>query len=559
MKLLLGIILCLMTIPGHSQLTRHIIELTDKNGSNYSFNNPSEYLSPKAIARRTRYNISLDSTDFPVSKVYLDSLAKVPNITILNASRWLNQVLIQTTDAGALLKIQSFPFVKKSSPVASRSLLAQAPSEKFNEVITEITSGSTSRQTITENFFDYGNAFGQIHIHEGEFLHDNGFRGEGMTVAILDGGFKGYLTNPFFDSVRQKNKVLGSWDFVKNETSVNEDHQHGMYCFSIMAANRPGILVGTAPNANYYLFRTEDVATEYPVEEQNWAVAAETADSLGVDLITSSLGYSEFDDPSLNHTYADMNGRTTMITRAADMAVKKGMIVTNSAGNSGASPWKYLIAPADGDSVLAVGAVNVNGEIASFSSFGPSSDGRVKPDIASVGWRTVLSNTSGNATFGSGTSFSNPNIAGLIVCLWQAFPEFRNMEILDAVKKSSSRYTNPDDRTGYGLPNMKAAYAYLEKEKQIKQANKLLGEKYIKVFPVPFSNQFSVLYKSASAGTFSMELIDITGRTLSSQSRSVSANEIYFIEMKQLDRLPAGQYFLRYRDGSRKGTLTLVK
>ena len=559
MKLLPGMIFCLMTLPGYCQLTRHIIELTDKNGSNYSFNNPSAYLSAKAIARRTRYNISVDSTDFPVSKVYLDSLAKVPNITILNASRWLNQVLIQTTDAGALLKIQSFPFVKKSSPVASRSLLAQAPLEKFNEVITEITSGSTSGQNINENFFNYGNAFGQIHIHEGEFLHDNGFRGEGMTVAILDGGFKVYLTNPFFDSVRLKNKVLGSWDFVNNEASVNEDHQHGMYCFSIMAANRPGILVGTAPNANYYLFRTEDVATEYPVEEQNWAVAAETADSLGVDLITSSLGYSEFDDPSLNHTYADMNGRNTMITRAADMAVKKGMIVTNSVGNSGASPWKYLIAPADGDSVLAVGAVNVNGDIASCSSFGPSSDGRVKPDIASVGWRTVLSNTSGNATFGSGTSFSNPNIAGLIVCLWQAFPEFRNMEILDAVKKSSSRYTNPDDRIGYGLPNMKAAYAYLEKEKQIKQANKLLGENYIKVFPVPFSNQFSVLYKSASAGTFSMELIDITGRRLNSQSRSVSANEIYFIEMKQLDRLPAGQYFLRYRDGSRNGTLTLVK
>jgi hypothetical protein len=380
-----------------------------------------------------------------------------------------------------------------------------------------------------------------------------------MTVAILDAGYLSYLTNPAFDSVRQSNRVKGTWDFVKNEASVNEDHPHGMYCFSIMAANRPGVLVGTAPKANYYLFRTEDAATEYPVEEQNWAVAAEVSDSLGVDLITSSLGYYNFDDPSLNHTYADMNGHNTMITRAADMAVKKGMIVTNSAGNSGASAWKYLIAPADGDSVLAVGAVNVSGAIAGFSSYGPSADGRIKPDIASVGWRTVLSNTLGNPVQGSGTSFSNPNIAGLIICLWQAFPEFSNMQILDAVKKSSSRYTNPDDRIGYGIPNMKAAYDYLAEERRLNQARNALGENYIKAYPIPFTNRFTVLYKSAEAGKLSMELIDASGRIISAHSRTVGTSEINFIEMTQLDRLPAGQYFLRYRDGSRKGTLTLVK
>jgi subtilisin family serine protease len=468
-------------------------------------------------------------------------------------------VLIQTTDAGALAKIQSFPFVKKSSPVASRPAFPLEPEDKLNEVITEISSGANYRQSINENYYNYGNAFGQIHIHEGEFLHDNGFRGEGMTVAILDAGFSSYLTSPAFDSVRLNNRVLGTWDFVKNEASVNEDHPHGMYCFSIMASNRPGVLVGTAPKANYYLFRTEEAGTEYPVEEQNWAVAAEVADSLGVDLITSSLGYSTFDDPALNHTYADMNGKNTMITRAADMAVKKGMIVTNSAGNAGASSWKYLIAPADGDSVFAIGAVNVNGQVAGFSSYGPSADGRIKPDIASVGWNTVITNTAGNAVQGSGTSFSNPNIAGLITCLWQAFPEFSNMEILDAVKKHSSRYTNPDDRIGYGIPNMKAAYEYLFKERQIRQAVKVLGENYIKAYPIPFSNQFSVLYKSAESGKLSMELIDVSGRIISAQSKTVGNNEINFIEIKQLDRLPAGQYFLRYRDGARKGTITLVK
>lgn len=559
MKLIPVILLCSISLTGYSQLTRHIIELTDKKSTTYSLNNPSAYLSAKAIARRTRFSISIDSTDLPVSRAYIDSIAKIPNVTILNTSRWLNQVLIQTTDAAALPKIQLLPFVKKSSPAASRPAFPVAPEEKLNEVLTEISSGTNYRQSINENYYNYGNAFGQIHIHEGEFLHDNGFRGEGMTVAILDAGFLSYLTSPSFDSVRLNNRVLGTWDFVKNEASVNEDHPHGMYCFSIMASNRPGVLVGTAPKANYYLFRTEEAATEYPVEEQNWAVAAEVADSLGVDLITSSLGYSTFDDPALNHTYADMNGKNTMITRAADMAVKKGMIVTNSAGNSGSSSWKYLIAPADGDSVFAIGAVNVNGQVASFSSYGPSADGRIKPDIASVGWNTVVTNTVGNAVQGSGTSFSNPNIAGLITCLWQAFPEFNNMEILNAVKKSSSRYTNPDDRIGYGIPNMKEAYDYLFKERQIRQANTILNGNYIKAFPVPFSNRFSVLYTSAAAGKLSMELIDASGRIISAQTRTVGNNEIIFIEMTQLDRLPAGQYFLRYRDGSRNGVITLVK
>lgn len=559
MKFLPAIFFILLALPGKAQLSRHIIELTDKKGTTHSFNLPSAYLSPKAIARRARYNISLDSTDLPVSKVYLDSISAVPNVTIINKSRWLNQVLIQTTDPVALTKIKSFPFVKKTAPVASRPLSALSPEDKFNETISAISNTTYYQQSITDNYYNYGTGFGQIHIHEGEFLHNSGYRGQGMTVAILDAGFLSYLTSPAFDSVRQSNQVLGTWDFVKNESSVNEDNSHGMYCFSVMAANRPGVLVGTAPKASYYLFRTEDAFTEFPIEEQHWAVAAEMADSLGVDLITSSLGYATFDDPSLNHTYADMDGNTTIVTRAADLAAKKGMIVTNSAGNYGTSPWRYLIAPADGDSVLAVGAVNASGQIAGFSSYGPSADGRIKPDIASVGWNTVLTNTAGNAITGNGTSFSNPNIAGLITCLWQAFPEFNNMEILDAVKKSSSRYTNPDDRIGYGIPNMKSAYEYLLKEKQVRQASTALGDDYIKAYPVPFTNQFSVVYKAAEAGTFNMEMIDASGRIISSQARTVAANEIYFIEMKQLDRLPAGVYYIRYRDGARKGTLTVTK
>jgi hypothetical protein len=560
MKYLLTILSCILLLHARAQQSRHIIELTDKKGTAYSLSQPSAFLSPKAIERRNRHKINIDSTDLPVSGAYLDSIRASGAVTILNTSKWLNQVLVSTTDAVALAKIRSFPFVKRTAPIAARAVQVDATETPFEETVLEVAMERNQRLSITENYFSYGNSFGQVHMHEGEFLHDQGFRGEGMTIAVLDGGFFGYLTNPAFDSIRRNGQVLGTWDFVRNEASVHEDNVHGMYCLSVMAANRPGQIVGSAPGAGYYLFRTEDVATEYPVEEQNWAAAAELADSLGVDLITSSLGYNQFDDPSLNHVYADMDGNTTIVTRAADMAARKGMIVTNSAGNSGASAWKYIVAPADGDSVLAVGAVNVSGQVGSFSSYGPSADGRVKPDVASVGWGTVVANSSGNPANANGTSFSNPNMAGLVACLWQAFPEFTNMEILDAVKRNASRYTSPDDRIGYGIPNMRMAYDYLLKEKTKRNATKALGDAFIKAYPVPFTSGFTILYKSRTSGKLSLEMIDATGRTLGTQAiTATNQGEIYFIPFTGLDQLPAGVYFIRYTDGLGKGVIRVSK
>ncbi len=560
MKNLLTILSAILILQANAQQSRHIIELTDKKGTAFSLSQPSAFLSPKAIERRNRYRIPIDSTDLPISKDYLDSIRAAGAVTILNTSKWLNQVLVLTTDAAALAKIRAFPFVKKASPVAARPTRIDETEDPFDEKIVDAVQEPNQRSSITENYFSYGNSWGQINIHEGEFLHDQGFRGEGITIAVLDGGFFGYLTNPAFDSIRRNGQVLGTWDFVRNEASVNEDNVHGMYCLSVMAANRPGLIVGSAPRAAYYLFRTEDVATEYPVEEQNWAAAAEMADSLGVDLITSSLGYNQFNDPAFNHVYADMDGNTTIVTRAADMAASKGMIVTNSAGNSGASTWKYIIAPADGDSVLAVGAVNVNGQIGSFSSYGPSADGRVKPDVASVGWGTVVANSLGNPANANGTSFSNPNMAGLVACLWQAFPEFSNMEIIDAVKKNASRYTSPDDRTGYGIPNMRMAYEYLLREKTRRNAEKALGDDFIKAYPVPFTNGFNIVYKSRSNGKLSMELIDATGRLLGTSAlASTMAGDIYFVPFTGLDKLPSGVYFVRYTDAIGKGVIRVSK
>jgi serine protease AprX len=459
---------CFCMMASRAQYSKHIIQLTDKKGTPHSIANPSTYLSAKSIARRAAHKLAIDSTDLPLTPAYLDSIAAVPNVVIYNKSKWLNQVLIRTNDAAALAKINSFPFVKSSKKVANNAA-TPAPVNKFNEPVTSLDKptmlGVKSPQDKLGILqpLNYGNSFGQIHIHEGEFLHNKGYTGKGIEMAVMDGGFSSYKSNPALDSVRLQGRILGTWDYVANEESVNEDHDHGSACFSIIAANRPGFIVGSAPHAGFWLFRTEDVYSEMPVEEQNWIAAAEFADSAGVQVFSTSLGYYDYDDPSLSYTHAQRDGNTAMITRAADLAAKKGILVMNSAGNSGRDPGdsKYVVVPADGDSVVAVGAVDVNGNIASFSSQGPNGAGKVKPNIVSVGVGTVFAPPSGNPAAGNGTSFSNPNMAGLIACLWQAFPERSNMDIIDAVQKSSNKYHSPDNFFGYGIPNFRKAYELL--------------------------------------------------------------------------------------------------
>lgn len=459
--------LILFTTIVSAQTSRHIIQLRDKTATPYTLANPSAYLSQKAIARRTIQNISIDSTDLPINPAYIETISNIPNVTVLNRSKWLNQVLVRITDPSALTSINALPFVKSSALVAPLSK-KEIGADKTEEVYplpdrsTVVYNTNKIKGTLADSL-KYGNSVNQIKIHHGEYLHNRGFTGRNVNFAILDGGFFAYLTNPAFDSVRQQNRILGVWDFVANEQSVNEDNNHGAYCFSAIAANRPGVMVGSAPYASFWLLRTEDVASEYPVEEQNWVAAAEFADSVGVDMISCSLGYVDFTNPAYNHPYSERDGNTSVITRGADLAARKGILVMNSAGNSGAAAGdgKYIACPADGDSVFTVGATDVNGNIAAFSSWGPSSSGKVKPNVVSVGQGTVLLNKDGNAITGNGTSYSNPNLAGLVACLWQAFPEFKNMDIIDAVQKSSHKYLNPDARFGYGIPDFRKAFHIL--------------------------------------------------------------------------------------------------
>ncbi len=545
--------LIVLNSSANAQYKKYVVRFRDKNGTPYTIENPSAYLSQKAIERRQKQNIPIDSTDLPINPAYIDSVRLAGNVTILNESKWLNQIGIATTDTAALTKINSFPFVIASQPTQEPVRLQQAEHNKLNEQL-----DSTTSTTGINDYYNYGNSYAQIHLHEGEFLHNLGFRGEGMSIAMLDAGYYHYQNLAAFDSLRNDHRVIETYNFVTNDTSVNFDHPHGMECLSIMASNVPGQMVGTSPKANYYLYVTEDASSESPAEEQNWAAGAERADSAGVDVISTSLGYTQFDNPTLSHTYADMNGHTTICARAAGMAAKKGMIVVIAAGNDGGDSWHYIGTPADADSCLTVGAVDVNGNVGGFSSYGPSSDGRVKPEVASVGVATYVCSTSGTFITGNGTSFATPNIAGLVTCLWQAFPEFSNMEIIQAVERSSSTYNSPDDRIGYGIPDFKAAYNDLSAQRALRNISAILGNETLKVYPNPFRDNFIVAIKPEHTATGVFHLYDASGKLYLTKEVSLTQGTPQLVQFNNMQPLRKGIYVLKFSDGQIKKTITLV-
>ncbi|RYE15419.1 MAG: peptidase S8, partial [Sphingobacteriales bacterium] len=405
-----------------------------------------------------------------MKQAYLDSIRLAGQVVLLNRSKWLNQVSFRTSDAAALQRISNFPFVKSVKLVATAT--QRGISRKFDSAV--VVAEETPPQPELSNIYNYGQAYAQVHLHQGEFLHNHGFSGQGMQLAMLDAGFPNYTILSTFDSVRINNRFLGTWDFVNNAANVNGFNSHGTQCLSTIAANNPGTMVGTAPQTSFYLFRTEDAPTEQPIEEFNLAAGLERADSLGVDVASISLGYTGYDAPHASHTFAEMNGDITVAARAADIAARKGLLTVVANGNDGANSWHYLGTPADADSVLAVGAVTTTGVIGSFSSYGPSSDGQVKPGVAAVGVAATVANPSTGVPFqGNGTSFACPNMAGLTTCLWQAFPESNNIGIITALQESASQFIAPDDRKGYGIPDMKKAFVILLKRnysQQIQQA-----------------------------------------------------------------------------------------
>lgn len=555
MRIVLAGIALLFLINGlrGQAYTKYVIQFTDKNNSPYSLSAPSAYLSTKAIARRVKYGIPIDSTDLPVNPAYVQAVLAKGNVSLLVQSRWLNDILVYTQDQSAIDALNTLPFVKKAS---ATGFFRTQPTEPYSDKFTREATGTLApagTNGATGNVFDYASSYKQVHMHNGEYLHNKGLTGKGMTIAIIDAGFYHYTTLAAFDSIRLNNQVLGVKDFVAFDNSVIEDDVHGMECLSTIAANIPGTMVGTAPKASFWLLRSENAATEYPVEEHNWVAAAEYADSAGADMISSSLGYNQFNDAAFNHTYADFYKNSTMVTRGAAYAAKKGMIVTNSAGNEGNNSWHYIVFPADADSVCAVGAVTADSTVASFSSYGYA--GKVKPNIVSVGSGTTIFSPAGQTAAGYGTSFSNPNINGLIACLWQAFPQYNNMTILDAVYKSANRYNNPDDRFGYGIPDMKKAYIMLKK----KQNDSLYGGEWLFANPHQFNDTLHVTLIGQVDGPAKLSLQDESGKTVATMQLITQQQEVYDTTFTKLAGLIGGNYQLVYTDSLHQKSIPLTK
>jgi hypothetical protein len=420
------------------------------------------------------------------------------------------------------------------------------------------TQGQTSNSRVVDlhsTMLNYGGSFNQIDMIGGVCLDNNGFRGQGMVIAVLDGGFRNVDVMLAFDSLRMNNHILGTYDFVEGDNSVYEDDSHGSYVLSCMGANLPGDLIGTAPEADYWLLRSEDATSEYIVEEYFWAAAAEFADSVGADLINSSLGYTTFDDFTQDHSYADMDGNTTPGSRAADVAASRGILVCNSAGNSGSSPWTFIGAPADADSILAIGAVDGSGNYASFSSHGPSADGQVKPAVVAKGEGTTLAGLSGGTFTGNGTSFSSPVLCGMAACLWQAHPSFSNMQIMSQIIQSASQYASPDTYLGYGIPDFCAANLALGGNPyQLGEEDNLFI-----TGPNPFDNELLFSFYSVKNQWLKVQLCDASGRTVLDEEIFSASNASNHYRIDVLPGLARGIYILRIKSETGTYMRKLVK
>ena len=424
------------------------VYLTDKEGCGYSLAHPTRFLSHRSVERRKRQQLPLDSTDLPVSTRYIKQLIS-DDIAFLGTSRWQNTVLLRTADTTLMQHISQLPFVK-----ASR-LVWLSPDSVATEHRSHYSEHFETHDSIHGEV--YGTAKEQIYTHHGEQLHRMGFMGKGMMIAVLDGGFKNADRIPEF----QKADIRGSHDFVTpHRPQLFTETDHGTRVLSAMAIYHPYCFIGTAPRASYWLLRCEDQQTEQEVEEDYWTMAAEFADSVGCDIINSSLGYNEYDHKWMSYHLWQLDGRTAFASRTASMLADKGIILCNSAGNSGMGPWKKIGVPADTDNILTVGAITAldSHRIAPFSSVGPSQDGRVKPDVVAIGSPTRVVSGRGIITDGIGTSFSTPVICGLVACLWQAMPQKTAREVIELIRKCSDNYQHPNNVYGYGLPNFWRAY-----------------------------------------------------------------------------------------------------
>jgi hypothetical protein len=460
----------------------------DRNPDNIAL---ETLVSPRAIERRSKIEITkADVRDLPVWQGYIDQI-KSSGLSLHCKSKWMNTALFKASYSVDINTILDLPFVTDIRVVKRPG----------------IKSSFLNKLDFVETADDFSAYDRPITMVNGYPLHNSGYNGNNVLIAVLDGGFINADQVSSLNHLRARNGIKYTYDYVNNSRVVYNSSTHGTAVLSILAGKLDGFIAGTATGADYLLLKTEDVATEYPCEEDFWIAGAEFADSAGVDIISSSLGYYTFDDPSLNYKYADLDGNSAFITRAADIAAAKGILIVNSAGNERNKEWKRIIFPSDGDSVLASGAVQGNNVISTFSSAGPSYDRRVKPDISTMGVSVPLQTATNSVTRGSGTSFSCPVLSGMAACLIQAMPEAGNYDIAEAIRRSGDRVSAPDSLYGYGIPDMVIALNKLQ-------------DKYVKIpedspvtAPNPTTGDFEIILKEQSR-KMTVEVFSSSGTTI---------------------------------------------
>lgn len=494
------LVLFLFSWVSYAQEEHAWVYFTDKANVEAALANPESILTSKALERKALHNITVDERDVPVNDNYIQLLKTTEGITIKSKSKWLNcvHVLGEPDKINSLLNLEFVSHIEFAANALNN--------RNFNEA-RELKS-----KLETQVEYNYGLAKNQVEMLRADFLHENNFTGEGMTIAVLDAGFPNVNSIAAFGKLRESGNLLGGYDFPNRSSNYNNPQlsNHGTLVLSDMAGFLENRFVGTAPNASYYLFRTEIGASETPVEESYWVEAAERADSLGVDIINSSLSYTLFDESKYDYSPVDMDGKTAFVSRGANIATEKGILVVVSAGNSAQrDEFPIIGAPADAN-VLTVGAVDANRNYAAFSSIGPTADNRIKPDVMAQGLEISAIDPSNTLVTASGTSFSSPILAGAIASFWQVDPNLTNREIMDLVIQSASLYSSPNSRMGYGIPNFEEAYTFLV------PVNELSSE--FAVYPNPVQNMLQII--SPGTKDFKISIFDMLGQKLVEKSTS---------------------------------------
>jgi len=433
----------------------YFVEFADKEGTTHSVENPATFLSERALLRRALHNADVTEMDLPISPTYENEVAATGALVWLR-SKWMNGLVVKATNQ-ELKAINKLSFVTGSYLVAP----AQYARTTTRPVIPNLDRMAPDFDPVPVRRQFYGYGWDNLDKMEGDSLHAWGFRGKGVLVGVFDGGFPSVGYKDFL-GYEEAAMVPGNYDLVEQDSTALDGSTHGATVLSTMAAHHPFFFVGTAPDARYVLFKTENGRGEHRLEEINYAIALEIADSIGIDVVNSSLGYTTFRDKSMDYTYEDLDGKTSPASIAIGHAFDRGMIIVTSAGNSGADDWKYISTPADAPKAFSIGALNDDGTRAYFSSFGPTADGRTKPDVSALGVNVAAISASGTGLTGAnGTSLASPLVAGLLACLRQAVPDATNQELLDAVRSTSDQADKPDAARGYGRPNFAAAYRRL--------------------------------------------------------------------------------------------------